>query len=79
MKIEAIWYEVSPYAYLVVGLASVLFSSSTLGFAFSATLVATAVTVFCLRAVYRSPASEKRRKYSRPVAGQRRGRRDARA
>ena len=66
MILEALWYEISPYVYLFVGLASVLFCTSTLGFVFSAILVAIAVTVLCLRRVYRSPASEKLRKYSRP-------------
>lgn len=67
MNVEALWYETSPYVYLVVGLAAVLFSRSALGLAFSAVLIATAATIFCLRRVYRSPARQALRKYSRPA------------
>jgi hypothetical protein len=69
MNLEALWYEISPYLYLVLGLASVLFSSSTLGLLFSAILVAIAATLLCLRRMYRSPASERLRKYARPAPG----------
>lgn len=65
MKVEALWYETSPYVYLVVGIAAVLFSHSPVGFAFSAILIATAITICCLRRVYRSPARQTLRKYSR--------------
>jgi hypothetical protein len=70
MSLEALWYEVSPYLYFLVGLVAVLFSTSTSGFLFSAILIAIAVTLLCLRRIYRSPASEHLRKYARP--GQRR-------
>ncbi len=67
MNLEPLWYESSPFVYLVLGLAAVLFSHSALGLAFSAVLIATAITIFSLRLAYRSPASEMRRKYARPV------------
>ena len=66
MNIEALWYETAPYVYFVVGLAAVLFSHSLLGFAFSLVLIAGAVTIFSLRRMYRSPARQTLRKYSRP-------------
>ena len=66
MKIEALWYETSPYVYFVVGWTAVLFSHSALGLAFSATLVCTAVAIHCRRRIYRSPDQEHLRKYARP-------------
>lgn len=65
MSLEALWYEVSPYAYLVIGLASVLFSNSDLGLVFSALLLAASFTIFRLRRIYRSPGNQHLRKYSR--------------
>jgi hypothetical protein len=61
-----LWYEASPYVYFVVGLASMLFSTSAPGFAFSTLLVVVAATIFSLRRIYRSPERQKYRKYSRP-------------
>ncbi len=66
MSAEALWYEASPYLYLAVGLSSVLFCTSALGFLFIAMLVAVAVALLRARRMYRSPASEHRRKYARP-------------
>jgi hypothetical protein len=66
VNIEALWYEAAPGAYLVIGLAAVLFSRSMLGFAFSIALIVAALIVFSLRRVYRSPARQILRKYSRP-------------
>lgn len=61
-----LWYETSPFVYLVLGLASLLFSTSASGFVFSTLLVVVAVTIFSLRRSYRSPEQQKLRKYSRP-------------
>jgi len=58
----------SPYVYFIVGLASMLFSTSAYGFAFSTLLIVVAVTIFSLRRAYRSPERQKYRKYSRPRA-----------
>ena len=69
MHAEAVWYEVSPYLYLAVGLTSLLFCTSTLGFLFSAILVAVAVAMLSARRVYRSPERQHRRKYARPTGG----------
>jgi len=66
MSLESLWYESSPYSYLVVGLVSALFSNSTLGFLFCALLVAASVIIFCLRRIYRSPERTAYRKYARP-------------
>ena len=66
MSLESLWYETSPYLYLVVGLASALFSNSALGLVFSALLVAASVTIFRLRRIYRSPERQAYRRYSRP-------------
>jgi hypothetical protein len=63
-----LWYETSPYVYLVVGLASMLFSNSAPGFVFSTLLVVVSITIFSLRRIYRSPEQQKYRKYSRPPA-----------
>ncbi len=71
MSLEALWYEASPYVYLAVGAAAILFSNSALGFVFSAGLVAFAALLLGLRAVYRSPARERLRKYARPGKAQR--------
>ena len=65
MSLESLWYETSPYLYLVVGLVSALFSNSALGLVFSAVLVVASVTIFRLRRTYRSPESQAYRKYSR--------------
>lgn len=61
-----LWYETSPYVYFVAGLASMLFSTSAPGFAFSTLLVIAAVAIFSMRRIYRSPERQKYRKYSRP-------------
>ncbi len=66
MILETLWYEVSPYVYAVVGLASGLISHSDLGLMFSALLLAASFPIFRLRRIYRSPEREKYRKYSRP-------------
>ncbi len=64
MSLEALWYEVSPYVYLVVGLASVLFSNSDFGLLASALLLTASFTILRLRRIYRS--RREFRKYSRP-------------
>jgi hypothetical protein len=66
MSLEALWYEVSPYVYFVVGLASALFSNSDVGFVSSALLLAASFTILRLRRIYRSPDRLECRKYSRP-------------
>ena len=66
MSVEALWYEVSPYVYLVVGLAAPLFSNSDVGFVCSALLLSASFTILRLRRVYRSPDQVHLRKYSRP-------------
>jgi MFS-type transporter involved in bile tolerance (Atg22 family) len=66
MSLEALWYEASPYAYFVVGLASALFSNSDVGFVFSALLLTASFTILRLRRIHRSPARVESRKYSRP-------------
>lgn len=66
MILESLWYEASPYVYVVVGLASSLISNSDLGLLFSALLLAASFTIFRLRSTYRSPERQQYRKYSRP-------------
>ena len=66
MSLEALWYEVSPYMYLVVGLSSAMFSNSDLGLVFSALLLTAAFIIVRLRRTYRSPARVESRMYSRP-------------
>ena len=66
MSIEALWYEVSPYVYFVVGLASALFSNTDVGFVFSALLLTASFTIVRLRRIHRSPARVESRKYSTP-------------
>lgn len=61
-----LWYEIRPYVYFIVGLASMLFSHSAPGFAFSALLVVMSLAIFSLRRAYRGPEQQKYRKYSRP-------------
>jgi hypothetical protein len=61
-----LWYEASPYVYAVVGLASILFSSSTPGMVFSGLLVAVSLDIIRRRRSYRSHESEQYRKYARP-------------
>lgn len=68
MSVEAVWYEASPYLYLAVGLGSLLFCTSMLGFLFSAILVAVAVALLSARRVYRSPERRHRRKYAKPTS-----------
>jgi hypothetical protein len=65
MRLESLWYETSPYLYLVVGIVSALISDSAPGVVFSALLVGASVTIFRLRRNYRSPESRAYRKYSR--------------
>jgi hypothetical protein len=64
-RLESLWYETSPYLYLVVGLVSALISDTATGLVFSALLVGASVTIFRLRRNYRSPESWAYRKYSR--------------
>lgn len=66
MSLEALWYEASPYVYLVVGLVAVLFTNSDLGLVFSALLLTASFTMLRLRRIYRSPDRVEYRKYSRP-------------
>lgn len=66
MILETMWYEISPYVYFGVGLASGLISNSDLGLMFSALLLAATFTIFRLRRIYRSPERQQYRKYSRP-------------
>ncbi len=66
MRLEALWYELSPYVYFVVGLASAAFSNSDLGLVCCALLLTASFTMFRLRRLYRRPDSVKLRKYSRP-------------
>lgn len=66
MSLEVLWYELSPYVYFVVGLASALFSTSDFGFVFSALLLTASFTILRLRRIYRSPDRLQSRKYSRP-------------
>lgn len=70
MSLEALWYEVSPYVYAVVGMAAALFSNSVTGFVFSALLLSASLTIFRLRRIYRSPDNVQLRKYSRPRQAQ---------
>ena len=66
MSLEARWYEVAPYVYCVVGLASASFSTSELGLVCSALLLTASFTILRRRRIYRSPARVAFRKYSRP-------------
>ena len=66
MSLEALWYELSPYVYFVVGLTSAAFSNSDLGLDCYALLLTATFTMFRLRRLYRRPDSVKLRKYSRP-------------
>ncbi len=66
MILETLWYEVSPYPYVVVGLASGLISNSDLGLTFSALLLAASFTIFRLRRIYRRPERQQHRRYWRP-------------
>lgn len=67
MRLEATWYEISPYVYLVVGLIAVLFSTSELGLISCALLLTASLITLRLRRIYRSPAKQALRKYSRPI------------
>jgi len=66
MSLGALWYEVSPYVYFVVGLASASFSNSDFGLVSSALLLAATFTIVRLRRIHRSPSNVEVRKYSRP-------------
>ena len=66
MSLGALWYEVSPYVYFVVGLASASFSNSDIGLVCSALLLTAAFTIVRRRRIYRHPARVEFRKYSRP-------------
>ena len=68
MRLEALWYEVSPYVYFVVGLASASFSNSDFGLVSSALLLAASFTIVRRRRIYRSPDRVESRKYSRPCS-----------
>jgi hypothetical protein len=65
MSLEALWYELSPYAYCLVGLVSAAFSNSDLGFVFSALLLTASLAIFRLRRIYRSPKRVEFRKYAK--------------
>ena len=65
MSLEALWYQVSPYVYCVVGLMAAVFSNSDFGFIFSAILLSASLAIFRLRRIYRRPERVEMRKYSR--------------
>jgi hypothetical protein len=65
MNVKVLWYEASPYVYVVVSLASLLFSSSGIGLMFSALLLTASLSILRMRRIYRSPGARKHRKYSR--------------
>ncbi len=66
MRLETLWYEVSPYVYFATGLVATLFSNSNFGLLFSALLLAATFAILRMRRIYRSPQREALRKYSRP-------------
>jgi hypothetical protein len=66
MSLEVVWYEASPYVYLVVGLAAAPFSNSDVGLISSALLLTASFTIVRLRRIYRSPDKRDARMYSRP-------------
>jgi len=68
MSVGALWYEVSPYVYFVVGLASASFSNSDFGLVSSALLLTASFTIVRRRRIYRSPDRVESRKYSRPCS-----------
>jgi hypothetical protein len=61
-----LWYETSPYVYLIAGVIAMLFSNSAPGFVFSTLLLVAAITILSLRRTYRSLEQRNYRKYSRP-------------
>ncbi len=69
MSVEALWYEVSPYAYCVVGLVSAAFSNSDFGFVFSALLLTASFAIVRRRRLYRRPDRVEFRKYA-PVGAE---------
>lgn len=60
MSREALWYEASPYLYLVISVAAAFFSGSALGLVSCALLVTASVAILRLRRIYRRPARQAR-------------------
>jgi len=66
MSLGALWYEVSPYAYSVFGMASAMFSNSDFGFFSCALLLAASLAILRSRRIHRSSGGPELRKYARP-------------
>ena len=66
MSLEVLWYEVAPYVYAVVGMASALFSNSDFGLVSCALLLAASLAIVRRRRIYRCPDRLELRRYSRP-------------
>lgn len=60
MDIETIWYEYTPYLYVVVGIMSVLHIGSLIGTCFGLLLVAAAGLIIFKRHNYRKLHSDKK-------------------
>lgn len=76
MKIEAIWYEYSPFVYAVAGILSVSNYGSYISVMSGILLVAAAATILRMRWVYRKNRAEKtiRDKRAQRVANRKRTR-----
>lgn len=66
MSLEALWYELSPYVYFVVGLTSAAFSNSDFGLLCCALLLTASFVIVRLRRMHRRPDRVEFRRYSRP-------------
>ena len=53
MDIETWWYEVSPYLYIIVGMISLVFSSTYLAMLPGSLLIIAALTIIRMRWVHR--------------------------
>ena len=53
MDFEVLWYEASPYIYVIVGIIAMIYASSYLAMLPGGLLIAAAVTILRMRRSYR--------------------------
>ena len=53
MDLEVLWYEASPYIYILVGVIAMIYASSYLAMLPGALLIAAALTIIKMRRTYR--------------------------
>lgn len=54
MDLEKLWYEISPYAYFILGIVALIMADSKMAYVSAALLISAAFTILTLRRHYRA-------------------------